>query len=52
VTHIVELRKEPRPSNPAPEAQSGRTQQIPSAHISSYILKFLGLNAGKLPTST
>jgi hypothetical protein len=47
MTHIVELRKQPRPANPAPEGPSSRTRQIPSAHISSYLLKILGLKSAE-----
>ena len=52
VTHIVELRKEPRPANPAPEGQSDRTHQIPSTHIPAYIQKVLGLAPASENTTT
>ena len=47
MTHITELRKDPRPANPAPEAQLPHSRQVPSTHISSYILKFPGLKPGE-----
>ena len=47
MTHIVELRKEPRLANAAAEGQFGRARQIPSAHISPYVLKVLGLESAE-----
>ena len=52
MTHIVELRKEPRPANNAPEGPSGRTHQIPSTHIPSSIQKVLGLTPASENTTT
>ena len=52
MTHIVELRKEPRLANNAPEGQSGRTHQIPSTHIPAYIQKVLGLPPASENTTT
>ncbi len=53
MTHIAELRKDPRPADTTPEAQPPRTRSLPSTHISPYVLKVLGLNAGgeKAPAS-
>jgi hypothetical protein len=47
MTHIVELRKDPRPATTA-EPQPPRTRSLPGAHIPSYIQKILGLE----PTET
>jgi hypothetical protein len=44
MTHIVELRKQPRPAS---TAQPPYTRQIPSTHIPSYILKVLGLKSAE-----
>jgi hypothetical protein len=53
VTHIAELRKDPRPADTTPEAQPPRIRPLPSTRISPYVLKVLGLNSSseKAPAS-
>ena len=47
MTPIVQLRKDPRVLNVATEEQPRQSWQIPSAHVSPYVQKILGLK----PTS-
>jgi hypothetical protein len=43
MTQIIQLRKDPRAVNGAPDGQSGR--QIASTHIPPFLLKLLGLKS-------
>jgi hypothetical protein len=45
MTHITELRKDPRPVSTASENPPCRTHQVPSTRISPFVLKFLGLKS-------
>ena len=46
MTPIVQLRKEPRVISISQEERSGRASQLPSTHISPFVLKMLGLKSG------
>jgi hypothetical protein len=48
MTHIAELRKDPRPAETAPEAQPPRARQLPSTRISPHVLKVLGLQSAEI----
>jgi hypothetical protein len=45
MTHITELRKDPRPATT--ETQPPYSRQVPSTHIPSHILKVLGLKSAE-----
>jgi hypothetical protein len=49
---IVEIRKNPRAVSVAAEGPSAPGSQIASTHIPPFILKILGLGAGKIESTS
>lgn len=45
MTHIVEMRKDPRPAGTAPEAGPPHTRPLPSTRIPPCVLEALGLKS-------
>jgi hypothetical protein len=45
MTHIVELRKDPRPATTTPKDQPTRSGQVPGTRIPPFVLKVLGLES-------